>query len=196
MAGSNADSQRVATGAGGKVNHLFGLGVVALLGGHLVLHAGQHAQLALHRHVILVGVLHHLARNPDILLIGQGAAVIHHTAETHVDAALASLKAVAVVQVEHNLGMLAAQLLGILHSPFGHVAQQGGVGIFAGPLGHLQNHRALGLHCGHNDGLHLLHIVEIECGNGITAVHRLGKHRAGVHQSEFLVIYHSLRFLF
>lgn len=84
--------------------------------------------------------------------------------------ALAQLEAVAVVEVEHYLGMLPAKLLGILHGAFGHVAQQGGVGIVARALAHLQDHGAFGLGSGLDDGLELLHVVEIERGDGVAAL--------------------------
>ena len=50
-------------GLGDKLLHLFGVGVGGILGGdlHVVLDAGQRAQLGLHHHAVVMGVLHHLA---------------------------------------------------------------------------------------------------------------------------------------
>ena len=189
--GADADGQRVAARAGGEVDDLLGLGVVAYFRGHLVLDTGQHAELALDGDVEPVGIFHHLAGDADVLLVGQGAAVVHHAAEAHVDAALAGLEAVAVVQVQHNLGVGAAEFLGVLHGTFGHVAQQGGVGVVACTLAHLQDDGALGLDGGLDDGLHLLHVVEVESGDGVAAVHSLAEHLAGVHESYFLIVYHD-----
>jgi len=60
MAGADADGQAVHARARDKVLHLLRLGVAGRLVLHLVLDARQHAQLALHRHVVLVGVGRHL----------------------------------------------------------------------------------------------------------------------------------------
>ena len=164
--------------------------VVAHFGGYFVLYAGQHTEFALDGDVVLVGIFYHLTGDSDILLIGEGAAVVHHAGEAHVDAALAGLEAVAVVEVQHNLGVGAAKLFGILHGTLGHVAQEGGVGIVACTLRNLKDDGALGLDSGLDDGLHLLHVVEIEGGDGIAAVDCFLEHLTGVHESDFLVIYH------
>ena len=163
---------------------------MAHFGGYFVLYAGQHTELALDGYVVLVGIFYHLAGDFDILLIGQSTAVVHYAGEAHVDAALAGLEAVAVVEVQHNLGVGTAQLFGILHGTLGHVAQEGGIGIVACTLGHLQDDGALGLDCGLDDGLHLLHVIEIEGGDGVAAVDCFLEHLTGVHESDFLVIYH------
>ena len=194
VAGADTDGQRVTTGTGGEVDDLLGLGVVGNLGGYLVLDAGQHTELALDGDIILVGIFHHLTGNLDILLVGQGAAVVHHAGEAHVDAAFAGLEAVAVVEMENNLGVGATQLLGILNGTLGHVAQEGGVGIVAGTLADLQNDGTLGLDGGLDDGLHLLHVVEVEGGDGIAAIDGFLEHLAGIHETDFLVIYHIVKF--
>ena len=97
-----------------------------------------------------------------------------------------------MVEVQHNLGVGAAQLLGILDGTLGHVAQQGGIGIVAGTLGDLKNNRALGLDGGLDDSLHLLHVVEVEGGDGIATVDGFLEHLAGIHETDFLVIYHII----
>ena len=105
-----------------------------LLSYHLVLHACQHAQLGLDGDVELVGILHHLLRQGDVLLVGQRASVNHDAGEAHVDAVLTQLEGIAVVEVQHDLRMSAAQLLGIGNGTLGHVAEDGGVGIVTGTL--------------------------------------------------------------
>ena len=166
---------------------------MALLGYDLVLDAGQHAQLALYRHVELVGVLYDLLRQGDVLIVGKRRAVDHHRREAHVHAALAELERVAVVEVQHDLGLCPAQLLGVLHGTFGHVAQQGLVGIVARALRHLQDDGRLGLGGSLDDGLELLHVVEVECRYGVTALDGLGEHFAGVHEAQIFVRYHIIR---
>ena len=119
---TDRDGQRIDAGLRDEINDLLGLGVVALLGGNLVLDAGQHAQLALDRHVELVSVFNDLLRQGDVLVVGKRRTVDHHRREAHIDAALAEFERISVVEVQHDLGLCPAQLLGILHSTFGHVA--------------------------------------------------------------------------
>ena len=191
VARSNRDGERIDARLGYEIYHLFGFGVVALGGRHLVLHSGQHAQLAFDGHVVLVGEVNHLAGQGHVLVVGEGRAVDHHRAETRLDAVLAELEAVAVVEVQHYLGVFATQLFGILHSAFGHIAQKRLVGVVAGTLRHLQYHGRLGLHGCHDNGLQLLHVVEVECRDGIAAVNGFGEHSASVHQSYFFVVCHD-----
>ena len=109
------------------------------LSGNLVLYTSQYAQLSLNGNVELVSILYHLLCQGDVLLVGKRRAVDHHAGETVVDAVLAELEAVTVVEVQHDLGMLAAQFLGILNSALSHVAQDGTVGIVACALRHLHD---------------------------------------------------------
>ena len=97
-----------------------------------------------------------------------------------------------MVEVEADLGMLPAKLFCIFDSTFGHVAEKGLVGVVARTLGNLENHRGLRLRGGLNDGLELLHVVEVECGDGVTAFDGLREHLAGVDKAKFFKRYHSL----
>ena len=94
------------------------------------------------------------------------------------DATFAKLVAVTMVKVKYNLRLLPAKLLCILHSTLGHVAEKCLVGVVAGSLGHLEDNRRLCLCCSLNDGLELLHIVKVECRNGVTTLNCLGDHLA------------------
>ena len=114
----------------------------------------------------------------------------HDGREAGVDAALARLVAVAVVEVEDDLRLLAAEFLGVLHGAFGHVAENRGVRVLARALGDLHDHGGLGLHRGLYDGLHLLHRVEVERGNGVAALDRLCEHFLGVDETKLLVADH------
>ena len=107
-----------------------------------------------------------------------------------VDAVFAELERVAVVKVKNDLGMLPTDRLGILNGTLGHIAEQDGVGIVARTLRDLKDNGGLGFGSGADDGLKLLHVVEIECRNGITAVNGLGKHLASVYKTKFFVINH------
>ncbi len=151
--------------------------------GNLIFHAGENAKLTFDGNVVLVGVVNDLLGQGHVLLVGEVASVDHHGRETAVDAALAKLEAVTVVEVEDNLGVLPAEFLGIGDSTLGHVAEQGGVGIVAGAFGNLENHGRLLFGSGLDDGLELLHVVEVEGGDCITALDGLGKHLTGVDQA-------------
>ena len=189
---SKRDGQRVDAGLRHEIDHLFGLGVVRDLRSYLVFDAGQYAQLAFDRHVVLVSILDDLFREGYVLIVGERRTVDHHRREAHVDAALAQFERIAVVEVQRNRNTLAAvELLGILHGALCHVAQQRLVGVFAGAGRHLQDNGRIGLDARRNDRLQLLHVVEVECRNGITALDGLGEHLARIHQSEFFVRYHN-----
>ena len=90
--GADRDGQRIDARLGHEVNDLFGLGVVADFGSYLVLDAGQHAQFAFDRHVVLVSILDDLFREGYVLIVGERRTVDHHRREAHVDAALAQLE--------------------------------------------------------------------------------------------------------
>jgi hypothetical protein len=157
----------------------------------LILYTGQNAKFSLYGYVKLVSVIHNLLGEGDVLLIREGRSVDHHGAEAKVYAALAGFKAVTVIQVEADLGFLPTQFLCIFHGAFCHIAEKGLVGVVTCSLGDLEDNGALGLCSGLDDGLKLLHIVEIECGDGVTAGNGLLEHLTGVHKTQFFVRYHS-----
>ena len=97
-----------------------------------------------------------------------------------------------MIKVKDNLGMLPAKFLGIFHSAFCHVAEKGLVCIVAGTFRYLEDNRRLCLCRGLDNGLELLHVVEIECGNGVTACNCLLEHLTGVHKAKIFVRYHNL----
>ena len=159
--------------------------------GNLILDTGEHAEFSLDGHIELVRILDNLLGQGDVLLIRQGGGVDHDGREAHVHAALAELEAVAMVQVEADLGMLPTELLRIRDSTFRHVTEKGLVGILTGTAGNLEDHRGLGLGGRLDDGLELLHVVEIESGDGVTAGNGLLEHLTGVHKAQFFVRNHS-----
>ena len=191
--GADRDGQRIHAGLLYEVLHVGRVGVVRVLGGHFVFDTGQHAQLAFDGHVVLVSVFHHFLRQRHVLIVGQRRTVDHHRRETHVDAVLAQLERVAVVEVQHD-GDVLAQFLGVLHGALRHVAEQRLVGVLACAGRNLQDHGRRSLDARLDDGLHLLHVVEVECRNGITAFDGFGKHLAGVYQAQFFVGYHNVIF--
>ena len=196
VAGADGDREGVAARLLGELDDLFRLRVVGLSGRDLILDAGENAKLGLDGNVVLVGVGHDLLGELDVLLEGKVAAVDHDAGEAAVNAALAGLEAVAVVEVENDLGLLAAEFLGVLNRAFGHVAENRGVRVLAGALGDLHDDGRLRLDRRLDDGLHLLHRVEVEGRNSISALDRLREHLLRVHETEFLVADHLCYFLF
>ena len=196
VAGADGDGERIATGLLGELDHLFRLRVVGLCGGDFVLNASENSELGLNRHVMLVGVRNDLLRELDVLLERKVGTVDHDARETAVDAALAGFIAVTVVEVKNDLGLFAAKFLGVFNRTLSHVAENRGVRILAGALGDLHDDGRLRLDRRLNDGLHLLHRVEVEGRNSISALDRLREHLLGVHESEFLVADHLYYFLF
>ena len=119
---------------------------------------------------MIVSIFHHLAGQSDILSKGLGGCVDHHRGEAVVNAALAQLKAVAMIQVQADWQTRFND--GGLHQ----LHQIGAVGISPGALGHLQNHRGIELGGGAGDTLNDLHIVYIECTDGVAALIGLFEH--------------------
>ena len=193
VAGTDGDCEGVASGAGCEVNYFLGTGVVGFLCGNLIFDTCENAELGLYGNVILVCIVNNLLCEGDVLFVRKGGSINHDGAEAHIHAALAKLEAVAVVEMENDLGMLPAEFLGIFNSTFRHIAEKGLVGIVARTLGNLEDDRALGLCGGLDDGLELLHVVEVESGDGVTALDCLCEHLAGVHKAKIFVIYHSYK---
>ncbi|MPM98516.1 hypothetical protein SDC9_145704 [bioreactor metagenome] len=135
VAGADGDGQRVHPGGLHKFLDLVWVGVGGVGGRHLdvVLHPGQTAQLPFHHHAVVVGVFHHLAGELDVILKGMLGAVDHHRGEAAVDAGLADLKALAVVQM-HADGQA-----GVLQSGIDELHQVNMLGVFAGAGGNLKN---------------------------------------------------------
>ena len=144
---------------------------MAVLDRDLVLHAGQGAQLGLDHDAVVMRIFHNLLRQGDVLLKGLGGGVDHNGGKAAVNAGLAQLKGVAVVQVQGD-GDLGIFDDGSLHQ----LDKVGMVGVSAGALGHLQNNRALQLTGCFGDTLDDLHVIDIESADGIAAIVRLFKH--------------------
>ena len=78
------------------------LGITAAFFAVVVLRADQHAEFAFDDAVVLVGVFHDSFADFDVFLERLVAAVNHHAGETFVNALLAQLERVAVVQMHGN----------------------------------------------------------------------------------------------
>ena len=130
----------------------------------------------------------------DVLLKGLGGSVDHDGGEAAVDAALAQLEAVAVIQVQSdgNLGVLDNSRLNQLH-------QVSMVGVGPGTLGNLQNDGALQLAGSFGDTLDNFHVVDVESTDGVAAVVGLLEHffrSYERHWNQSFLLPQALRLLF
>ena len=192
VARADGDGKAVNACARNEVDNFFGLRVVAFFCHNFILNTCEYAEFALYGNVELVSVFNNLLRQSNVLLVGKAATVDHDAAEAHVHTALAEFEAVAVVEVECNFGMVASKFLCVFHSTLCHVAKERLVSIVACTLADLKDDGAAEVAAGLYDSLELLHVVEVECGNGIAAVDGSLEHFASVHEAEFFVVYHTL----
>ena len=77
-----------------------------------------------------------------------------------------------------------------LHGALGHVLQEDLVGVLPRALGNLEDDRGPAVDAALDDGLQLLHVVEVVGGDGVLACHCLAEHFSGVHETELLVADH------
>ena len=155
---------------------------------NLVLNTSEDTQLCLNSHVELMCIVYALLCELDVLIERLRRSVDHDRREAHVYAALHQLEAVTVVEVQHDLWMVAAQRLSILHSTLSHVAEEDRISIVAGTLRHLKDHRRAKLRRGCDDSLELLEVIEVECWDSIAAINGSLEHLACVDETKIFVI--------
>ena len=180
MARANRNRERIATRLLRELNDFLRLGVVRLFRRDFILNTRENAELSLNCDVVLVSVGNNLLRELDILFERKRTAVNHDRAEARINAALASLKAVTVVEVKDDLGLLATEFLSIRDGTLSHVAQNRGVSVLTRTLRNLHNDGRLRLDCRLNNRLHLLHCIEVERRDRITALDGLCEHLLGI----------------
>ena len=134
------DSQRVAACAGSEVDNFFGISVGVVVAADFIFNAGENAEFAFNGNVILMGVVGYFLCQGNILFVGKVASVDHDARETVLDARFAEFEAVAVVEMENNLGILPAEFFGVGNCTLGHIAKKGGVGIVAGAFRDLKDY--------------------------------------------------------
>jgi len=192
VAGADGDGEGVDASALDKVDNLVGVGVVAGLGLDIILDTGKDTELTLDGDVVLVSVLDDLLGESDVLLIRKSRTVDHDVAEAVANAVNAELVAVTVVEVESDGDTLAIRrdLLGVLDGTLSHVTKKSLVSIGTSTPGHLKDDRALALHAGSDDGLHLLHVVEVEGGDSEALLHCMSEHLLSVNKTKLLIRNH------
>ena len=111
---------------------------------------------------MIVRVLDDLAGQFDVLFKGQVAAVDHDGGEAAVDAALAQLEAVAMVQMDGDGQVKAGGFLGVGDGGLDELHQVNVLGVLAGAGGDLQDQGSLLLDRGLGDALDDLHVVDVK----------------------------------
>jgi hypothetical protein len=136
--------------------------------------AHQLAEFAFNHAIVFVGVFNHSAADGDVLVERFVGGVDHDAGEPVIDTFLAEFVGVAVVQMHGD---------GDVRKADGRVdkfLEVDGIRILPGALGDLEHDRGLFLLAGFNDGLEQLHVVHVECPQGILAFECSGKEIACV----------------
>ena len=162
-----------------------GVAFLAVLNSHFVFHAGQSAQLSLDNNAVVMGILNDLLGQSDVFLEGLGGGVDHNGGETAVNAALAQLEAVTVVQVQSDgdFGIFNDGSLDQLH-------EVRVVGVGTSALGNLQDDGRLQLAGSFGDALNDLHVVDVESADGVAAVVGLLEHFGCCYESHWNQSFH------
>ena len=140
------------------------------------------AELGLYHNTVGVGILNYLAGDLDVLFKGLGGSIDHNGGKTAVNAALAGLKAVAMVQMQSD------GQTGLDHSSLNKLGEVGVIGIGAGAAGNLKDQGGAEVLSGLGDALDDLHVVDVESTDGVAAVIGLLEHffRGYEWHSEYL----------
>ena len=189
---TDRDSEGVAACAGSEVDNFFGVGVGVVVGRNFVFNAGENAEFAFNSYIELVSLVNDFLCEGYVFFVGKVRAVDHYGRETGVDAAFAEFERITVVEVKNDLGMLPAEFFCIFYCALSHVAEKCGVGIVASAFRYLEDDGRFFFSGSFDDGLKLLHVVEVESGDSVSAFDGLGEHIASIHQAEVFVTYHYI----
>ncbi len=140
VAGADGDRQGVDTGLLDEILDLLGLGVGRLFCLDIILDTGQHAEFPFDRDVKLMRVFDDFFGQGNVLVVRQVRTVDHDRGEAVVDAGLADLEGITMVEVQADR-QVHTEFLGHLDRAHRHVAQHGGIGIVASALADLDNDR-------------------------------------------------------
>ncbi len=78
VAGTDRDSEGVATGAFSKLDNFFGVGICVVVGRYFVFHAGENAELTFHSHVVLVCVFNNFFGKSNVFFKRKMRTVDHN----------------------------------------------------------------------------------------------------------------------
>ena len=129
-----------------------------------MLSADEHAQFPFHDAVVFVGVIHDALAQFGIFFKRLMAAVDHHAGEAFIDALLAQLEGVAMIEMDRDGD------IGSADGRLNELLEINGAGVLAGAFGDLKHDRRLFLLAGLDDGLEQFHIVDVEGTDAITAL--------------------------
>ena len=187
---ADGDRQRIATGFLDEFDRFFRHGVMAADGmcaaflAFVELRADEMAKFGFHHAIVFVGVFHHFLGDFDVFLERLVAGVNHHAGESLVNAILAQLERIAVVEVHRDRDR------GEADCRLDELLEIDRVGVLARALGNLEHHRRLFLFARLDDGLKQFHVVDVERAEGVFAFQRLREKFPGVCQ------WHKLSMLF
>ena len=102
VAGADGDGKAVAAGLCNELFDFFRTGVGTDSMADFVFDAGQSAELSFDNNAVVVCVLNDLLGDLDVLLEGLGRCVDHNGGEAVVDAGLAGLEGIAVIQMQRS----------------------------------------------------------------------------------------------
>ena len=172
---SNRNGERIAAGLLDEFHRFFRHGIMTAHGMRAAfftfvkLRADEVAEFGFDGAIIFVRVFDDFLGDLDILLKWFVRSVNHHAGETFVNALLAQLERVAVVEVNGNRDI--AQANGGLNEFF----EINRVGVGTRTLGNLQHQRGFFLFASLNDGLDEFHIVDVESAEGVFAFECFGE---------------------
>jgi hypothetical protein len=127
------------------------------------------AEFALDDAVVLMGVFDDSLAHLHVLFPWLMAPINHHAGEAFIDALLAQLEAIAMIEVNGNRDGREAD--GCLDK----LLEVDGVCILAGSLRNLEHDRGLVFLAGLDDGLKQLHVVDVEGAEGVFAFQSFGE---------------------
>ena len=145
------------------------LGIAAAFLAIVMLGADEHPELALDDAVVFVGVFHDLLADLHVLFERLVAGVDHDTGKPFIDALLAELEGVPVIEMDRDRDV------GETDGRLDEFLEVDRVGVLARALGNLEHDRSLFLLAGLYNRLEQLHVVHVEGAEGILPLQRLGK---------------------
>jgi hypothetical protein len=152
------------------------LGITAAFFAVVVLSADEHAEFSLNHAVMLMRVLHNPFAEFNIFCERFVASIDHHAGKAFIDALLAKLKAVSVIEVDSDRNR------GKTHRRFNQLFEVNGMGILTRSARDLQHDRGFFLFTGLDDGLEQFHVVYVESPEGVFSFERLSEQFFGVGQ--------------
>ncbi len=167
---------------------LFRTGVGSLVCGdlHFVFDAGQRAEFRLDDDTVVMCVLNDLLGDLDVLCERLGGSVDHNGGKAAVDAGLAGLEVGAVVQMQND-GDIGAANYGSLDQ-FDQIVV---VRVGAGTLGNLEDNGSVLFLAGLSDALNDFHVVDVESTDGVAAVISFLEHfgRSNQRHNDISLVY-------